>query len=48
MFNSKNIGNRIGFGCWSSYCGNRKQQIQNSASHKVTHTANVFWLCYCQ
>jgi hypothetical protein len=35
MLNSKNIGNKIGFGCWSSYCGN-KQQTQNNKCYNLS------------
>ena len=35
MFNGKRIGNRIGFGCWSSYCGS-KQQAQNNPCYNLS------------
>jgi hypothetical protein len=31
MYNSKNIGNRIGGGCWSGFCKNPKNISQNNS-----------------
>lgn len=36
MFNSRKIGNRIGAGCWSSYCGNRDSKTQNNNCYNLS------------
>lgn len=37
MFNSKKIGNKIGFGCWSSYCGNKNiKNINNNNCYNLS------------
>ena len=47
MFNSKKIGNKIGFGNWSSYCGSSiNAQTQNTncynLSRKIIDSAPSF------
>lgn len=46
MYNSKIVGNRLGSGCWSSYCGNSsKNSANNSCSNlsgKVISSSVLF------
>ena len=36
MYNSRKIGNRIGFGCWSSYCGSQNYKNHNNNCYDLS------------